>query len=203
MAFLGGPLHFLSELKTAFIRTLKLDGEHVVDTEHSHLFAAIGSALNAKEDVFYTMDEMTGKLSSDIKMEFEVERMEPLFASQPDYAAFLSRHNRHHVATGDLASYQGNCFLGIDAGSTTTKVALVGEDGSLLYSFYSSNDGSPLKTAIRSLKEIYNLLPEGVKIARSCSTGYGEALMKAAFLLDDGEVETVAHYNAAASLIPR
>ena len=202
VAFLGGPLHFLSELKQSFIRTLKLDDDHIIDTDNSHLFAAIGSALNAKEDAFYTMEELNAKLSADIKMEFEVERMEPLFATQADYDAFRLRHGSHHVATGDLASYRGNCFLGIDAGSTTTKVALVGDDGSLLYSFYSSNDGSPLKTAIRSLKEIYKLLPEGVKIARSCSTGYGEALMKAAFLLDDGEVETVAHYNAAAFFDP-
>lgn len=202
VAFLGGPLHFLSELKQSFIRTLKLDDAHIIDTDNSHLFAAIGSALNAKEDAFYTMEELNAKLSTDIKMEFEVERMEPLFATQADYDAFRLRHGSHHVATGDLASYRGNCFLGIDAGSTTTKVALVGDDGSLLYSFYSSNDGSPLKTAIRSLKEIYKLLPAGVKIARSCSTGYGEALMKAAFLLDDGEVETVAHYNAAAFFDP-
>ena len=203
VAFLGGPLHFLSELKAAFIRTLKLDDEHIIDTDNSHLFAAIGSALNAKEEVSYTMEEMVGKLSSDIKMEFEVERMEPLFENQAAYDAFKERHSRHHVTTGDLATYQGNAFLGIDAGSTTTKIALVGEDGSLLYSFYSGNDGSPLKTAIRSLKEIYSLLPEGVKIVRSCSTGYGEALMKAAFLLDDGEVETVAHYYAAAFFDPQ
>ncbi len=202
VAFLGGPLHFLSELKQSFIRTLKLDDAHIIDTDNSHLFAAIGSALNAKEETCYTMEELTKKLSSDIQMEFEVERMEPLFAAQADYDAFLARHNEHHVATGDLASYSGNCFLGIDAGSTTTKVALVGEDGSLLYSFYSSNGASPLKTAIRSLKEIYSLMPEGVRIARSCSTGYGEALMKAAFLLDDGEVETIAHYNAAAFFDP-
>ncbi len=202
VAFLGGPLHFLSELKQAFIRTLKLDEEHIIDTDNSHLFAAIGSALNAKEDVSFTMAQMVEKLSSDIKMEFEVERMEPLFASKDEYDSFRRRHNAHHVNTADLASYKGNCFLGIDAGSTTTKVALVGEDGSLLYSFYSSNDGSPLKTAVRSLKEIYSLLPEGVRIVRSCSTGYGEALMKAAFLLDDGEVETVAHYYAAAFFDP-
>lgn len=203
VAFLGGPLHFLSELKQAFIRTLKLDDEHIIDTDNSHLFAAIGSAMNAKEETFYTMEEMVGKLSSDIKMEFEVERMEPLFASSKEYDAFCKRHAIHHVTTGDLASYHGNCFLGIDAGSTTTKVALVGEDGSLLYSFYSSNDGSPLKTAIRSIKEIYSLLPDDVHIVRSCSTGYGEALMKAAFLLDDGEVETVAHYYAAAFFDPQ
>ncbi len=202
VAFLGGPLHFLSELKTAFIRTLKLDSEHVIETDHSHLFAAIGSALNAKEDVSYSMEEMVEKLSSDIKMEFEVERMEPLFRSEEEYESFKARHGKNHVGTADLSDYRGNCFLGIDAGSTTTKVALVGEDGSLLYSFYSNNDGSPLKTAIRSIREIYSKLPEDVKIVRSCSTGYGEALLKAAFLLDDGEVETVAHYYAAAFFNP-
>ncbi|MGN0388628.1 MAG: acyl-CoA dehydratase activase-related protein [Suilimivivens sp.] len=202
VAFLGGPLHFLSELKVAFIRTLKLDEEHTIELDNSHLFAAIGSALNAKEEIFYTMEEMVGKLSSDIKMEFEVERMEPLFASETEYEEFKVRHSRHHIATADLATYKGNCYLGIDAGSTTTKIALVSEDGSLLYSFYSSNDGSPLKTAIRSIKEIYSLLPEGARIVRSCSTGYGEALLKAAFLLDDGEVETVAHYYAAAFFNP-
>ncbi len=181
VAFLGGPLHFLDQLKAAFIRTLNLDQEHIIDTDNSHLFAAIGSALNAweKKEVFYTMEEMTGKLSSEIKMEFEVERMEPLFAGRDAYEAFRERHGRHHVGTAELASYKGNAFLGIDAGSTTTKIALVGEDGSLLYSFYSSNDGSPLKTAIRSLKEIYETMPEDVRIVRSCSTGYGEALMKA------------------------
>ena len=203
VAFLGGPLHFLSELKAAFIRTLKLDDEHIVDTDYSHLFAAIGSALNAKEEISYSMEEMVSKLSGDIKMEFEVERMEPLFASTSEYESFKTRHSKHHVHTEELSSYHGNCFLGIDAGSTTTKVALVGEDGSLLYSFYSSNNGSPLKTAIRAIKDIYSKLPEDVTIVRSCSTGYGEALMKAAFLLDDGEVETVAHYYAAAFFDPQ
>ncbi len=202
VAFLGGPLHFLSELKAAFIRTLKLDEEHTIELEHSHLFAAIGSAMNCKEEVAYSMEEMVQKLSGDIKMEFEVARMEPLFANQDDYDSFKLRHSKHHIHTAELASYQGNCFLGIDAGSTTTKVALVSEKGDLLYSFYSNNDGSPLKTAIRSIKEIYSLLPAGAKIVRSCSTGYGEALQKAAFLLDDGEVETVAHYYAAAFFNP-
>ena len=217
VAFLGGPLHFLSELKTAFVRTLKLDEEHIIDLDNSHLFAAIGSALNAADDtagtkvsyskvsyskVSYSMEEMVQKLSSDIKMEFEVERMEPLFASKSEYESFRERHSRHHVASAMLSDYRGKAFLGIDAGSTTTKIALVAQDGSLLYSFYSSNDGSPLKTAIRSLMEIYAQLPEGVEIVRSCSTGYGEALMKAAFLLDDGEVETVAHYYAAAFFNP-
>ncbi len=128
VAFLGGPLHFLSELKAAFIRTLKLDEEHIIETECSHLFAAIGSALNATEEVHYTMEEMTGKLSSEIKMEFEVERMEPLFTDEEAYARFRKRHSSHHVATADLSCYHGKCFLGIDAGSTTTKIALVEQE---------------------------------------------------------------------------
>lgn len=202
VAFLGGPLHFLTELKAAFIRTLKLDEEHTIELDNSHLFAAMGSAMNAKDDCHCTMKEMVDKLSSDIKMEFEVARMEPLFADEGEYEEFKVRHSIHHVKTADLASYKGNAYLGIDAGSTTTKIALVSENGDLLYSFYSSNDGSPLSTAIRSFKEIEKILPADVKIVRACSTGYGEALMKAAFLLDDGEVETVAHYYAAAFFNP-
>ena len=128
--------------------------------------------------------------------------MEPLFATKEDYEAFNERQSRHQVKNGDLSQYHGNCYLGIDAGSTTTKTALVGEDGTLLYSFYSNNNGSPLKTAIRSIQEIYSLLPEDAHIAFSCSTGYGEALMKAALLLDEGEVETVSHYYAAAFFDP-
>ncbi len=202
VAFLGGPLHFLSELKAAFIRTLNLDDEHAITPENSHLFAAIGSALNYKEDSVTSLEAMVSKLSSEIKMEFEVARMEPLFENQEAYDEFSKRHGGNHVKTADLASYEGNCYLGIDAGSTTTKIALVGEDGSLLYSFYSNNNGSPLATAIKSIQEIYSLLPEKAHIVHSCSTGYGEALLKAALMLDDGEVETVAHYYAAAFFDP-
>ena len=202
VAFLGGPLHFLSELRESFIRTLKLDEEHTIIPENSHLFAAIGSALNAKEDNSISLTEMKDRLRNSIKLDFEVERMEPLFASQEEYDAFAKRQSSYKVKTGDLATYKGNCYLGIDAGSTTTKTALVGEDGTLLYSFYSSNNGNPLKTTIRSIKEIYELLPEDAKIAYSCSTGYGEALIKAALILDEGEVETVSHYYAAAFFDP-
>ena len=203
VAFLGGPLHFLSELKTAFIRTLKLDEEHTIVPENSHLFAAIGSALNVKPDASgVSITGMRDRLSASIQMDFEVDRMEPLFASKEDYEEFNRRQSQYNVQTGDLASYQGNCYLGIDAGSTTTKAALVGEDGSLLYSFYSNNNGNPLATSIRAIQEIYEQLPRGAKIAYSCSTGYGEALIKAALLLDEGEVETVSHYYAAAFFDP-
>ena len=203
VAFLGGPLHFLSELKTAFIRTLKLDEEHTIVPENSHLFAAIGSALNVKPDAAgVSITGMRDRLSASIQMDFEVDRMDPLFASKEDYEEFNRRQSQYNVQTGDLASYQGNCYLGIDAGSTTTKAALVGEDGSLLYSFYSNNNGNPLPTSIRAIQEIYEQLPRGAKIAYSCSTGYGEALIKAALLLDEGEVETVSHYYAAAFFDP-
>lgn len=202
VAFLGGPLHFLNELKNAFIRTLKLTKEQTIAPEHSHLFAAIGSALNTKFEEITSLSELQTKLASNIKMEFEVSRMDPLFASQEDYDEFSKRHSEHNVIKGDLGSYEGDCFLGIDAGSTTTKVALVGEDGSLLYSFYSNNNGSPLKTTIKSLKEIYTLLPDSARIVRSCSTGYGEALIQSALMLDEGEVETVAHYYAASFFEP-
>ena len=202
VAFLGGPLHFLSELKAAFIRTLKLDDEHIIAPDNSHLFAAIGSALNAKQDVTVSLTELKERMRTTIKLDFEVERMEPLFATEEDYQAFHERQSAYKVKTGDLSTYKGKCFLGIDAGSTTTKTALVGEDGTLLYSFYSNNNGNPLKTTISSIKEIYELLPEDAEIAFSCSTGYGEALIKAALLLDEGEVETVSHYYAAAFFDP-
>ena len=202
VAFLGGPLHFLSELKAAFIRTLKLTDEHIIAPEHSHLFAATGSAMNYKEDISFSINEIIDKLSKGVKMDFEVKRMEPLFASEEEYMEFSKRHARHSIKKGRLENYSGNCFLGIDCGSTTTKTAIVGEDGTLLYSFYSSNNGNPLSTTIKSIQEIYSMLPENAKIAYSCSTGYGEALVKAALLLDEGEVETVSHYYAAAFFEP-
>ena len=203
VAFLGGPLHFLSELKTAFIRTLNLDEEHTIVPENSHLFAAIGSALNSKEDAKdVSLLSMRDRLRAAIAMDFEVDRMEPLFASKEDYQAFNRRQSKYNVKTGELSTYRGNCYLGIDAGSTTTKAALVGEDGSLLYSFYSNNNGNPLATSIRAIQEIYEQLPAGARIAWSCSTGYGEALIKAALMLDEGEVETVSHYYAAAFFDP-
>ena len=159
-----------------------------------------GAALNSKDEGSVSLTDLINRLSNGIKMEFEIKRMEPLFASQKEYDEFTNRHNEHKVASMDLKDYEGDCFLGIDAGSTTTKAALVGEDGTLLYSFYSNNNGSPLATTIRAIKEIYEIIPDSSKIVYSCSTGYGEALIKAALILDEGEVETVSHYYVASFL---
>ena len=202
VAFLGGPLHFLSELKEAFIRTLHLTPDQVIAPNFSHLFAASGAALNHKKDFTIPIEKLYTLLTKGIKLKFEIKRMDPLFDNKEDYEKFLTRHNANCVGTASLADYEGDCFLGIDAGSTTTKVALIGEDGSLLYSFYSGNNGSPLATTIRSIKEIYRLLPPTARIVYSCSTGYGEALIKAALMLDEGEVETVSHYYAASFFEP-
>ena len=202
VAFLGGPLHFLSELKTAFVRTLKLDDEHAIVPDNSHLFAAIGSAMNAEGKTEVSLLALKKRLEEKVAIDFEVARLEPLFKDQEEYDAFLARQSVNNVVTADLSTYEGNCYLGIDAGSTTTKAALVGEDGALLYSFYSNNHGNPLGTSIRAIQEIYSKLPDSAQIAWSCSTGYGEALIKAALMLDEGEVETISHYYAAAFFDP-
>ncbi len=203
VAFLGGPLHFLSELRNCFIRTLNLDEEHAIIPDNSHLFAAMGSALNAKEEnPEFSLDFLRDKLRHGVKMKFEVARMDPLFATKEDYEDFLKRQSRYKVKTADFSTYSGNCFLGIDAGSTTTKAAVVSENGDLLYSFYDNNHGDPLGTSIRAIKDIYSRMPQTARIVRSCSTGYGEQLIKAALILDEGEVETIAHYTAAAFFDP-
>ena len=198
VAFLGGPLHFLTELKKAFVRTLKLTDETTVDPENSHLFAAMGAALEAGEAEGKDIDSLIAVLEQGVAMDFEIKRLEPLFASREEYDAFLARHSQAQVEKGDLTTYEGNAFLGIDAGSTTTKLALIGEHGQLLWSFYANNQGNPIKTAREAMHQLGQQLPDTVKILRSCSTGYGEGLLKTAFKLDEGEVETIAHCTAAA-----
>ena len=201
VAFLGGPLHFLTELKAAFIRTLKLSPENVVDPPDSHLFAAMGAAMQQGGAVFDPA-ELREKLRRGVVTELAAKRLEPLFASRAEYEAFTARHARARVGRRDLSAYEGPCYLGIDAGSTTTKLALISREGELLYATYAGNRGNPIETARAALGEISAALPEGACIARSCSTGYGEALLKAAFRLDEGEVETVAHSTAAAFFDP-
>ena len=202
VAFLGGPLHFLPELKNAFVRTLRLTDEYIIDPENSHLFAAIGSAMSAEQEAGVDINDLIERLQKGVSMDHEVQRLAPLFRDEEDYREFEARHTGHSVKSGDFESYKGKIFLGIDAGSTTTKIALIGEDGQLLYKFYSSNEGSPLTTAIRAIEEIQKRMHPNAEIVYSCSTGYGEALLKAAFQLDEGEVETISHYYAAAFFEP-
>ena len=202
VAFLGGPLHFLPELKNAFIRTLRLTDEYIIDPDNSHLFAAIGSAMSAEQEAGVDINDLIERLQKGVSMDHEVQRLAPLFKGEEDYREFEARHTGHSVKSGDFESYEGKIFLGIDAGSTTTKIALIGEDGQLLYKFYSSNEGSPLTTAIRAIEEIQKRMHPNAEIVYSCSTGYGEALLKAAFQLDEGEVETISHYYAAAFFEP-
>ncbi len=203
VAFLGGPLHFLTELKEAFIRSLKLTPDKIVDPENSHLFAAIGSALESNDSEPISLDTLLSKLKGGVKMRFELKRLAPLFNNEEEYSEFKARHEKAKIVRGDLATYKGNTYLGIDAGSTTTKIALIGENGELLYSFYKNNQGSPVKTAMESMAELEKLLPSEAKIKCACSTGYGEKLIKTAFNLDMGEVETIAHFTAASFFDPQ
>lgn len=203
VAFLGGPLHFLPQLKQAFIRTLKLTPETTVDPENSHLFAAMGAALETKAETAVSIDSMIETLAHGVEMPFELKRMEPLFADEEEYLAFCARHEKASVNKDTLESYNGGCYLGIDAGSTTTKLALIGEEGQLLWSFYANNRGNPIQTAIQAITELKEQLPTDAVILRTCSTGYGESLLKTAFCLDEGEVETIAHCTAASFFDPK
>ena len=176
VAFLGGPLHFLTELKKAFVRTFNLTEDNIVDPENSHLFAALGAAYESDECESIDITELRRRLESGVQITFEMPRVEPLFSSDKEYREFIERHNRAIVPKGEISTYSGNCYLGIDAGSTTTKLALIGDEGELLYSFYASNKGNPIETARAALAELGEALPAGAKIVRSCSTGYGEGL---------------------------
>ncbi len=197
VAFLGGPLHFLSELRLRFIETLKLTDETTVIPENSHLFAAYGTAVSNKEEAELDFDTLLARLENGVELTAEVTRMEPLFKDAEDYEKFKDRHDRDQVKRIPLSNYHGDAFLGIDAGSTTTKVALVSDKGELLYSFYAGNEGSPLNVVMKSLNEMYDMMPEDVVIRNSCVTGYGEGLIKEALMIDLGYIETVAHYKAA------
>jgi len=197
VAFLGGPLYFLSELKNRFIDVLNLRPENVVETENSHLFAALGAALSAESGRLFDFNELGANMKREKHIAVEINRLEPLFKSGDDYVEFLGRHKQAVVPKSDLASYKGDAFLGIDSGSTTSKLVLIGSNGQLLYSFYGSNEGNPIKVIRKALREVYEKIPEGVVIKNSCVTGYGEALIKEALLVDLGEIETVAHYKAA------
>ena len=202
IVFLGGPLHFLMGLRERFVETLRLDGEHAIFPEDGDCFAGIGAALCASDYAERPFDALLKKLEDSVDAANTVDTMPPLFTDRADYDAFLARHDANHPPEADIATYTGDAYLGIDAGSTTTKVALIAPDGGLLYTYYHSNQGNPVAIVLEQLKEIYRLCGGRVTIRGSAVTGYGEELIKNAFSCDLGLVETVAHFNAAAHFNP-
>ena len=199
VAFLGGPLFFLSELRNRFIDTLKLTNEDIIFPENSQLFVAQGAALLSKENSnFFTVEELEKKFQRlNEKDTSDTTRLQPLFKDEEELKEFYTRHEKEKIDAVDLATYKGNAYLGIDAGSTTIKVVLISENSEILYSHYSHNKGNPLENIITTLKELYSKLSKDITIKSSCVTGYGEALIKAALKVDIGIVETMAHYKGA------
>lgn len=208
--FLGGPLFFMSELRAAFQRALegKVD-EFIVPTD-AHLYVAYGSALQADMDSddqghhfeAHTCDEILKRLDELKNLPSNTPTMPPLFPTEADREDFNKRHHKEHIHIGTLEGAHGPHFLGIDAGSTTIKATLVNDDREIVWSSYANNEGSPLTAAINIVKKIQSELPEGAWIARSCATGYGEGLITTGLHLDEGVVETMAHYRGAEMVSP-
>ena len=200
VAFLGGPLYFLDQLRACFIKTLNLKDDEIIFPENSQLFVAMGACLLAQDEkIKVTSINEIEQLLADLKdgLSEETDTLKPLFESEEDKIEFRNRHYNTKVKKRDLRTYQGPAYLGIDVGSTTSKAVLIDDYGSVLYTFYSSNEGNPIHVVTKILREIYDILPEGVKIVHAGSTGYGEALIKSAFKLDVSEVETISHFTAA------
>lgn len=203
VAFLGGPLHFLPELRQRFSATLHLQDEQYIHPADSHFFVALGAALSSQKEAPLLWESLYEKVPLLQHMERQDNvPLKPLFTGEEDYARFKERHARYKVPKNDLARYSGKTFLGIDAGSTTTKVALIDTGGRLLYSYYGNNKGKPLEATIEVLQDLYAKLPAEAWIANSVVTGYGEPFIQAALQVDLGEIETVAHYKAANFFLP-
>jgi len=203
VAFLGGPLHFLPEARRLFISTLGLAESAVRVPEQAQLFVAMGAALAAGEATAIGAAELRERARGLCHaVSHEVERLHPLFESDADLKSFRERHARAKVGHVELPQVTGPCYIGFDAGSTTTKAVLVDSAGAVAWSSYAGNAGSPLATALRMAQEIRKALPRTAWIGRACATGYGEALVKEALCLDQGEVETIAHYTAARQFLP-
>ncbi len=199
VAFLGGPLSFSTELKKRFVETLQLLESEIVTVENPMLFVAIGTALSSSGEDLISFDTLLDKVGSTIlKSDEEINYLDPLFNSNQEYQEFKDRHNMHAVKSTDINEYHGDAFLGIDAGSTTSKLVLISSNKELLYSDYRNNLGNPLGTIKDMLIEMYQNIHSGITIKYSGATGYGEKLINSAFKLDLGEIETLCHYKAAA-----
>lgn len=202
IVFLGGPLHFLSGLRQRFVETLQLDADHAVFPEDGDCFAAMGAALCSTDYTPRPFEEYLKLLEESVDAAGVLDVMPPLFTDQNEYDTFLGRHNANHPPKADLSIYSGDAWLGIDAGSTTTKIVLINPQGGILYNYYHSNLGNPVAIVLEQLQKIYSLCGDRVRIKGSAVTGYGEELIKNAFQCDLGLVETMAHYKAAAHFNP-
>ncbi|MDF2838746.1 MAG: Activator of (R)-2-hydroxyglutaryl-CoA dehydratase [Evtepia sp.] len=202
IVFLGGPLHFLSGLRERFVHTLSLSSENAIFPEDGDCFAAIGAALCASDYPTMPFDQLLSQLEKATDLATTVDTMLPLFQGEKEYQAFLSRHNAMTIPNESIETYCGDAFLGIDAGSTTTKMVLIAPNGSLLYTYYQSNQGNPVSVVLTQLLKLQALCGDRIQICGSAVTGYGEDLIKSAFSCDFGLVETVAHYNAARHFNP-
>ena len=203
VAFLGGPLSYLSELRKRFIETLQLKDDEIIVPEEAHLLVAKGAALDSYHTEEITPNELEKKIEN-LKQSHDntTHPLDPLFKNDEEYKNFKERHNKAKVNKTDLSTYEGDCYLGIDAGSTTTKLVLIDKDGNLLYSLYGSNEGNPLNSVTNMLKNLYKQLPEKAILRYSGVTGYGEKLIQTALNVDLNEIETIAHYTAAKTFEP-
>ena len=203
VAFLGGPLTFLSELRQCFCDTLELDEAHRIIPENGELFIALGAALMNDECRDITVGELTKEIGALIGVPMEAtDRVDPLFRNEAELEEFRARHAKAVTPKGDINDAEGPCYLGIDAGSTTLKVVLINSKNEIIFSHYGPNHGKPLEKSQELIEKIYSLLPKGAYIAHSGVTGYGEAFLKRALGIDIGEVETIAHYRAAQFFCP-
>lgn len=202
--FLGGPLYFCKGLRERFIKTLKLKDNDVVSPENAQVFVAIGSAIYSKENnKKYEYDELLNIIKENHNEISTMNIIDPLFNSEEEYNEFKERHQKAKVKVSDINNYTGDAYIGIDAGSTTTKVVLIDKEDNILYEYYGSNKGNPIEVVKKELKHIYNICGEKIRIMGSAVTGYGEELIKKAFSIDFGIVETVAHYIAASHFNPK
>nr|WP_245542139.1 acyl-CoA dehydratase activase-related protein [Propionispira raffinosivorans] len=202
VAFLGGPLYFLSALRQRFIETLQLNNEQVITPRDSQYFVAIGAALASNQKTIYSND-LYQSMSNVYNMKVNnTNKLPALFADKEEILKFQHRHQQYFIPEEDIKQYKGKAYLGIDAGSTTTKIILISEDNKILYSFYCSNKGNPLDSIVTMLKKMYFILPQEVNIIGSVVIGYGERLIQKALQVDLGEVETIAHFKAANSFLP-
>ena len=200
--FLGGPLYFLKGLRRAFRETLKLDDEHAVFPDNAPCFMSVGAALYAENVDAMPLSEAVERIKN-AKNSDDIVTGEPLFKDRAEYDAFVARHKASDLAFEDIRTYAGDAYLGIDSGSTTTKLVLITPDCKLLYEHYQSNNGQPLDIVLERLREIYSLSEGRIRIAGAATTGYGEDLIKAAIKADFGIVETVAHFKAALYFDPK